>query len=314
MLYLTNYSEAERYSIKDSFKTQFRDLRLKDFTPGFIEAEFRSSLPSSFTVSNPYIFKFSKDDTSFIYLGTFHILPFNVLPNNIINVLLSKECLFIEAFAEDTEDNQSPTFIASEEPEDWFLNLPIKFQQLLDVMMSNDGLPNCYLYPLEAIQDKLAYLHLQGYNDSMDTDIVDSKDWRCVDALETYAENIKTDASLTDSSLEDSLLKDLSALSDAGKYSNLYLSGAHGIKELTEVDNDLSRQERNLKWAKKIETIIEEYKDVLSDNLVIAAGSNHLFHENGLLQLFTQEEWTIERVDLAGNWHEIEITADGYIA
>lgn len=313
MLYLTNYSEAERYSIKDSFNTQFRDLRLKDFTPGFIEAQFRSSLPSSFTVLNPYIFKFSKDDASFIYLGTFHILPFKVLPNNLIDMILSKECLFIEAFSEDTEDNQSPTFIASEEPEDWFLNLPTKFQQFLDVTLSNDGLPNCYLYPLDAMQDKISYIYTQGYQDCMDTDIVYSKNWNSIEALETCAERTNTEV-LNSSNLETLLLEGLKELSNTTNYTNTYFVGQYGKKDFTAVEHDQFMQERNLKWATRIKTLMEEYQDVLSDNLVVAAGCNHLFHENGLLQLFTQEEWTIERVDLLGDWHEIEITADGYIA
>ncbi len=324
MLYLTDYNEAKRAALRDSFKTQFKDLRLKDFTPGFVSAQFSSSLLSS-TVLNPYIFKVTKGEVSFILLGTFHILPLDVYPDVLIELLASKRCLIVESGAGevvgasnievsnnefDENEQSSDILIPSAEVEDWFINLPIKFQQFIDVIMY-DRLPNCYLYPLDKIKDELSAIAQIGYPGFMDEELYNNG-WEEVYSLESWTGHINELNSYTEVDLEKELLKDLNTLEgfvplDSIVASNKYLSGVYGLKGCDVDEEDKFLEERNIKW-------VERLKVESSDEVLVAVGCAHLFSNNGLLQLWDNAGWSIERVDLAGEWHAVELTADGLLA
>ena len=146
MLYLTDYNEAERAALQDSFKTQFRDLRLKDFSDAFGVLRFKSLLPSPMMIQNPYIFKMTKDDASFLTIGTCHTVPLSVYPQNLINLLLSNKHLYIEAGIDNEEEGDQDQVDETDEnlpsiecaEQDWFEDLPVNSQQVLDSIFQED--------------------------------------------------------------------------------------------------------------------------------------------------------------------------------
>lgn len=332
MLYLTDYNEEDRSAIQDSFKTQFRDLRLKDFTDAFGVLKFKNSLPSPLMVENPYIFKISKGEASFLTLGTMHVLPLNVYPQKLIDLLLSNKYLVLESGGEESialyettpaspltaecgEDSHSKELLElsrtpSKFEQDWFEDLSTPCQQFLDHALS-EKLPNYAYFSLHDITEELVFINRLGHDDCMDHELFFSSAFEQRFHLENDEEHLDEFLSSSEADLLSTFSSDLedhvNTIGTEGIYEiKSYLSGVDG-KVPDEETYDKFVEERNLKW-------VERLKVESRDEVLVAVGCAHLFSHNGLLQLWEKDGWSIERVDLAGEFHAVELTADGLLA
>ncbi|MEI8320991.1 MAG: TraB/GumN family protein [Alphaproteobacteria bacterium] len=114
-IYGKEHPLTQEFVFEDSFKTQFRDLRLVDDSIGFgklmgridefFESErIRKNLKRKEDAINPLFFKLTKENRSFFILGTIHCLPLDILPQAVKDMIFKCNILVTERTVDSTHN------------------------------------------------------------------------------------------------------------------------------------------------------------------------------------------------------------------
>lgn len=329
-LLIANYSHSDAEVLKDSWKTQFRDLRLKDFSDAFGMLKFQSILPSPLQVEDPYIFKLTKDNASFMLIGTFHLLPLSIYPQNLIDLMLSNKIIVVEysgpapaAIEEQINFSKEEKGVPDShlEEQDWLEEFSTYDQQFLSYIFHDLWPEYSQLSFTEfdrGFANKLPNLIWKGWSilssNKIDFQLLCAsnfiKHYHLDTPEEHYPANISDDSWGEECGVENetTVREFLHNQLDYAMMMDIMLEHISGGKGRVPYSVKSSVQARNLNWVENFKHI-EHLPEIL-----VAVGCNHLFYENGLLPLWSAEGWAIERVNLAGDWQPIELTTDGLVA
>ena len=307
----------------NSFQVQWYDLRFLDLSDGIGLLKYYSLLPDDITVKVPYIYKLSKNEQSFLIIGTCHSLSLNVYPQSLINLLLKQKVLVVECFG-NVESNESEALQVEMQQEninalpryydqEWFEVLPLKCQQFISWFvegnefskeLSHSSLQHLACYIIESTLAKL---------NPMDIDIFKEygKSTKKVLELEARAQqNYDIDiaiAMLSDEELFKETSVELQECQNNGGLLALYAEESRSyifgniVKDRILTDHDKSDDRRNCNWMSKLNKCLSENPE----GTLVALGLAHLFGEAGLIPYYYEHGWKIEQVTISGGVVEI---------
>lgn len=320
----TDNFEDKSLVLKDSFETQKRDLRLKDLSDVYGLLKFKHTLKSALLsvaqTEKQYIYKLSHEHYSFVIIGTCHILPLDTFPKAVQDILFNCKVLISECSGDDENEdeleqsdnaqnfNQINTF-------EWFEELPIMHQQVINYIISDAFLEN-YRSPnlletilsgispqiLVATIDQLSMSKTKPIDSSIIEEFTNSN--KDVLYLESWEENQNELLSLPFNKFNQEFIEDLECLMENGgilmkpgqiEVIKSYLSGT------LKPEKDSFVQERNENWFSKLQAYLENYPS----DMLVCVGASHILGQDSLLKSFKDNGWKIEQSDLLGNFLEV---------
>ncbi len=323
-----------RKPFESSFKTQWADLTLTDFTDIFGVSRFQASI-KDLKVKNPHFYRVSNGGSSFKILGSFHDLPLHIFPAKILEQIFTASELIVECISGEgayfhmtdvgivpslefeVEDvllegvvekggQSSLSVLFSESYPEWLESLSIKCQKYVTTLLLmyecnwNGNLED----PFE-VADYIASICQQVLY-PMDQEIIDvyrgyfterrilCLEFRGEQANELYS---KSETQLL-REFEESIDEIPDLLPSRFPLINSYINGSF------EDDNDPFVKERSEIWVRRLEYSLSNGP---LEGPIISTGEDHLYGPHGVLTLFAQSGWTVERYDNEANLTEASL-------
>lgn len=297
----SDVSEKHSKVLRHSWNAQWNDLRFENDILGIAKLVNEVKI-RVFTDQKPYLYKITKEDISFLGLGTIHTLPLSILNLFIKKTIYSCKTLICERY--------EPSETATEEWNhhyrgsafDWFDTLTDREQKVLQLISEKGDFEDIDvrimpdLYELRHYQDAMDF-EIQRYFKGQNYPIegLDTTDeyFHC---LSFATKDPKSSLSILRDMIQETIenkgyLNEPDRVDRAVQYLLGKVNETNSFKENGNIIAD------NQKWWPRLLTLLKQYPK----ETAVVVGAGHWLGSKGFLNFFLNDGWNVEQYDMYGN-------------